>query len=224
MFQFFMQQKRIRCSLYALFSLYSFFPPKSYFRRKKSDLQTQAGCYIFAVLVLNEVVRLAKAWYAQLTPRPQCSQATDEGGADVVSCLVFRCFSRSCGVRKKKSPGRLGRIRALFPGLHARREAALTMSTMGPVFSKGFCCVLIFSWSEYYTSSDSGGEGKSKQAEKYGAKKSKERREEPLGKCLTRPVPNGRALLAVLYFPSCHVFPPVWTFPRPYSLPLGLRG
>ena len=52
---------------------------------------------------------------------------------------------------------------------------------MGPVFSKGFCCVLIFSWSEYYTSSDSGGEGKSKQAEKYGTKKSKERREEPLG-------------------------------------------
>ena len=28
---------------------------------------------------------------------------------------------------------------------------------------------------------DSGGEGKSKQAEKYGTKKSKERREEPLG-------------------------------------------
>ena len=26
----------------------------------------------------------------------------------------------------------------------------------------------------------------------YGTKKSKERREEPLGQCLTRPVPNGR--------------------------------
>ena len=71
---------------------------------------------------------------------------------------------------------------------------------MGPVFSKGFCCVLIFSWSEYYTSSDSGGEGKSKQAEKYGTKKSKERREEPQGKCLTRPVPNGRVLLYSSFF------------------------
>ena len=39
---------------------------------------------------------------------------------------------------------------------------------------------------------DSGGEGKSKRAEKYGTKKSKERREEPWGQCLTRPVPNGR--------------------------------
>ena len=39
---------------------------------------------------------------------------------------------------------------------------------------------------------DSGGEGKSKRAEKYGTKKSKERRESPWGQCLTRPVPNGR--------------------------------
>ena len=39
---------------------------------------------------------------------------------------------------------------------------------------------------------DSGGEGKSKRAEKYGTKKSKERREEPLGQCLTRQVPDGR--------------------------------
>ena len=45
---------------------------------KKSDLQTQAGCYIFAVLVLNELVRLAKVGYAQLTSHPQCSQARDE--------------------------------------------------------------------------------------------------------------------------------------------------
>ena len=31
-------------------------------------------------------------------------------------------------------------------------------------------------------------------------------------------------LLAVLYFSSCHIFPPVQTFPRPLYLPLGLRG
>ena len=31
-------------------------------------------------------------------------------------------------------------------------------------------------------------------------------------------------LLAVLYFSSCHIFPPVYTFPRPHYLPLGLRG
>ena len=32
------------------------------------------------------------------------------------------------------------------------------------------------------------------------------------------------ALLAVLYFSSCHIFPSVSTFPRPNYLPLGLRG
>ena len=32
------------------------------------------------------------------------------------------------------------------------------------------------------------------------------------------------ALLAVHYFSSCHIFPPVQTFPRPHHLPLGLRG
>ena len=32
------------------------------------------------------------------------------------------------------------------------------------------------------------------------------------------------ALLHVLYFSSCHIFPPVQTFPRPHYLPLGLRG
>ena len=32
------------------------------------------------------------------------------------------------------------------------------------------------------------------------------------------------ALLAVLYFSSCHIFPPVQTFPRPHYLPLDLRG
>ena len=72
------------------------------------------------------------------------------------------------------------------------------------------------------------GEGNSKQAEKYGTKKSKERREEPQvfwhqseartaatvwnwsGKTL-----SPGALLAVLYFSSCHIFPPVQNFPRP---------
>ena len=39
---------------------------------------------------------------------------------------------------------------------------------------------------------EGGGEGKSKRAEKYGTKKSKERREEPLGTMLTRQVPNDR--------------------------------
>ena len=32
------------------------------------------------------------------------------------------------------------------------------------------------------------------------------------------------ALLAVLYFSSCLIFPPVSTFPRPHYLPLGVRG
>ena len=82
---------------------------------------------------------------------------------------------------------------------------------------------------------DSGGEGKSKRAEKYGTKKSKERRGEPLGTMsyqtsskrsppfsgtnqkskLRRPFGTGLvrhcpgALLSVLYFSSCHIFPPV---------------
>ena len=94
---------------------------------------------------------------------------------------------------------------------------------------------------------DSGGEGKSKGEEKYGRKKSKERREEPLGTMsyetsskwslpfslligvrklvFFRHQSEGRtaatvwnwsgktlslgALLAVLYFSSCHIFPPV---------------
>ena len=72
---------------------------------------------------------------------------------------------------------------------------------------------------------DKGSQGKSKRAGKYGTKKSNERREEPLGQCLTRgflaPIrsqnggdrleltlsPGG--LLAVLYFSSSHIFPPV---------------
>ena len=40
--------------------------------------------------------------------------------------------------------------------------------------------------------SDSGGEGKSKRAEKYGTKKSKERREEPLGTMSYQTSSNGR--------------------------------
>ena len=32
------------------------------------------------------------------------------------------------------------------------------------------------------------------------------------------------ALFAVLYFSSCHIFPPVQTFPHPHYLSLGLRG
>ena len=94
---------------------------------------------------------------------------------------------------------------------------------------------------------DSGGKGKSKQTEKYGTKKSKDRREEPLGTmsyqtsskrsppfCLLIGQKNTKvfwhqsefrtaatvwnwscktlspgALLAVLYFSSCHIFPPV---------------
>ena len=32
------------------------------------------------------------------------------------------------------------------------------------------------------------------------------------------------ALLAVLHFSSCHIFPPVQPFPRPHYPPLGLRG
>ena len=94
---------------------------------------------------------------------------------------------------------------------------------------------------------DSAGEGKSKRDEKYGTKKSKERREKPLGTmsyqtsskrsppfwlligarkllCFSAQS-EGRtaatvwnwsgktlspgALLAVLYFSSCHIFPPV---------------
>ena len=90
---------------------------------------------------------------------------------------------------------------------------------------------------------DSGGEGKSKRVEKYGTKKSKERREEPPGTMsyqtsskrsppfwlligarklvffwhqstaatvwnLSGKTLSPRALVAVLYFSSCHIFPP----------------
>ena len=64
---------------------------------------------------------------------------------------------------------------------------------------------------------DSGDEGKSKRAEKYGTKKSKERRvlapirSQNGGDCWnwsSKTLSPG-ALLAVLYFSSCHIFPPV---------------
>ena len=58
---------------------------------------------------------------------------------------------------------------------------------------------------------DSGGEGKSKRAEKCGTKKSKERREELFSPFFT-------------FLRSIYIFPPVKTFPRPLYLPLGLRG
>ena len=64
---------------------------------------------------------------------------------------------------------------------------------------------------------DSGDEGKSKRAEKYGTKKSKERRvlapirSQNGGDCWnwTSKTLSPGALLAVLYFSSCHIFPPV---------------
>ena len=66
---------------------------------------------------------------------------------------------------------------------------------------------------------DSGGEGKSKRAEKCGTKKSKPTVWNWSGKTL-----SPGALLAVLFFSSCLIFPPVLTFPCPHYLPLGLRG
>ena len=62
----------MRCSLYSLFFFIRFSHQKVILD-EKNDLQQQGGCYIFAVLVLNEMFRLAKAWYAQLTSRPLCS-------------------------------------------------------------------------------------------------------------------------------------------------------
>ena len=108
----------------------------------------------------------------------------------------------------------------------------------------------------------SGDEGKSKRAEKYSTKKSKERRDEPLrtmshqtsskwslqfylliGQKNTKVFwhksearttvtvwdRSGETLFpgarfVVLYFSLCHIFQPVWTFPRPHYLSLGLQG
>ena len=87
---------------------------------------------------------------------------------------------------------------------------------------------------------DSGDEGKSKRAEKCGAKKSKERREEPLG-TMSYQTSSKRsppfwlligarklvffALLAFLYFSSCLIFRAFRLSLAPtIYLPLGLRG
>ena len=42
----------------------------------------------------------------------------------------------------------------------------------------------------------------------------------------SRPFPQGlfSPFFTFLYFSSCHIFPPVYTFPRPHYLYLGLRG
>ena len=83
----------------------------------------------------------------------------------------------------------------------------------------------------------------------YGTKKSKERREEPLGTMsyetsstrsppfwlligarkhngtgLVRHCPQGLFSPFFTFLRSIYIFPPVWTFPRPHYLPLGLRG
>ena len=87
--------------------------------------------------------------------------------------------------------------------------------------------------SETHAGADSGDEGKSKRAENMARRKVKNCEKSSRGQCLTRPVPNGRsrsgfwlvpencvwnwsgktlspgALLAVLYFSSCHILPPV---------------
>ena len=69
--------------------------------------------------------------------------------------------------------------------------------------------------------------------ENMAQRKSKERPEETLGSPTRTAATvwnwSGKtlspgALLAVLYFSSCLIFPPVRTFPRPNYLPLGLRG
>ena len=89
--------------------------------------------------------------------------------------------------------------------------------------------------------------------ENMARRKVKNGQKSPWGQCLTRPVPNGArkllcfsaqsearmaatvwnwsgktlspgALLVVLYFSSCHIFPRVETFPCLHYLPLDLRG
>ena len=53
---------------------------------------------------------------------------------------------------------------------------------------------------------DKGGEGKSKRAEKYGTKKSKERREEPLGTMSYQTSSNGRRRSGFWLVPEKHKF------------------
>ena len=72
---------------------------------------------------------------------------------------------------------------------------------------------------------DSRGEGKSKQEEKYGTKNTKvfwhqsEARMAATTWNWSGKTLSPGALLAVLCFSSCHIFPPVSTFPCPYYLP-----
>ena len=73
-----------------------------------------------------------------------------------------------------------------------------------------------------------GGERKSKRVGKYGTKKIKERREEPLG---TMSFQTSSKLLRSFWlligarklqkFSLCHIFAPIETFPRPHYLPPG---
>ena len=87
---------------------------------------------------------------------------------------------------------------------------------------------------------DSGDEGKSKRAKKCGAKKSKERREEPLGtmsyQTSSKRSPPSWLLIGArklvfalfssffIFLRSIYIFLSVSTFLRPLYLPLGLRG
>ena len=64
---------------------------------------------------------------------------------------------------------------------------------------------------------DSGDEGKSKRAEKYGTKKSKERREEPLGTMSYQTSSNGRRRSGFWLVPEKHKFS---QFLRPFRLSL----
>ena len=56
-----------------------------------------------------------------------------------------------------------------------------------------------------------------------GTNQNSERRR-PFGTGLAGKTLSPGALLTVLYFSSCHIFPPVYTFPRFHYLPLGHRG
>ena len=143
-------------------------------------------------------------------------------------------FTRNCyGRFMQPYPGFLATISI---SLERRREPGITLPRLAYFMNK----IILGD-----PGADSGGEGKSKRAEKYGTKKRKGRREEPLGTmsyqtgskrsppfCLLIGQKNtkvfwhqsegrtaatvwnwsGRtlfpgALLAVLYFSSCHIFP-----------------
>ena len=63
--------------------------------------------------------------------------------------------------------------------LHSTRDVTRKICLLEEILSDSVRCKGNFILGN--PGADSGGEGKSKQAEKYGTKKSKERREEPLG-------------------------------------------